>query len=123
MGEHDWIFHPLILFILLHYFQFLLHILIYAPRFELVTFATYLCRHQEVDVVGGAACYDWSNPTYGSPERDQAMILEALVLMGRDREAFEQARRVSQSLTAERSFTTQSTAYARLALRDRKSVV
>ena len=48
--------HPLILFILLHYFQFLLHILIYAPRFELVTFATYLCRHQEVDVIGGAAC-------------------------------------------------------------------
>ena len=56
MGGHDWIFHPLILFILLHYFQFLLHILIYAPRFELVTFATYLCRHQEVDVIGGAAC-------------------------------------------------------------------
>ena len=39
-AANDWIFHPLILFILLHYFQFLLHILIYAPRFELVTFTT-----------------------------------------------------------------------------------
>lgn len=62
------------------------------------------------------ATYDWSNPTYGSPERDQAMILEALVLMGRDREAFEQARRVSQSLTTSQEFATQSTAYALLAL-------
>ena len=60
--------------------------------------------------------YTWSNPTYGSPDRDMAMILETLVLMGRDREAFEQARRVSHNLTVERSFNTQSTAYALVAM-------
>ena len=45
-----------------------------------------------------------------------AMILEALVLMKRDREAFEQARSVSRSLELDRSLTTQSTACALAAL-------
>ena len=60
--------------------------------------------------------YAPSNPTYGSSDRDMAMILEALVLMKRDREAFEQARSVSRSLELDRSLTTQSTACALAAL-------
>ncbi|NDV47524.1 alpha-2-macroglobulin [Paludibacter sp. 221] len=54
--------------------------------------------------------------TYGSSIRDGAMILETLVLMGHMEEAFEQARVVSQSLSNETYFSTQSTAYALVAM-------
>ena len=60
--------------------------------------------------------YALSNSTYGSPDRDMAMILETLVLMGRNSEAFDVARRLSQNLIVERTFNTQSTAYALVAL-------
>ena len=49
---------------------------------------------------------------YGSYDRDESMILETLLLMGREREAFAQAQRVSQSLSREEWFSTQSTAFA-----------
>ena len=44
------------------------------------------------------------------------MILEALVLMGKDREAFTQAQKVSRNLSREKSFTTQSTAWSLVAM-------
>ena len=57
-----------------------------------------------------------SDVTYGSPERNEAMILETLILMGRQQEAWEQAKRVSQNLSREESFDTQSTAFALMAM-------
>ena len=60
--------------------------------------------------------YSLSNSTYGSSDRDEAMILEALVLMGKDKEAFVQAQKVSANLSNESYFTTQSTAYALMAM-------
>jgi uncharacterized protein YfaS (alpha-2-macroglobulin family) len=60
--------------------------------------------------------YSLSNSTYGSSDRDEALILEALVLMGKDAEAFMQAQKVSRNLTKERSFSTQSTAWSLVAM-------
>lgn len=60
--------------------------------------------------------YAFTNSTYGSSGRDEAMILEALVLLGHDREAFTQARKVSENLSRENYFTTQSSAYALMAM-------
>ena len=60
--------------------------------------------------------YSSNNPTFGSSDRDESMILEALVLMGKNDEAFKQAQKVSQNLKNERSFSTQSTAYAMVAM-------
>jgi uncharacterized protein YfaS (alpha-2-macroglobulin family) len=60
--------------------------------------------------------YSSNNQTYGSSERDEAMILETLVLMGRDKEAFKQAQKVSENLSHERYFSTQSTSYAMIAM-------
>lgn len=62
------------------------------------------------------APYALNNSTFGSSERDMAMILEAMVLMGKEKEAFEQARKVSANLSREQSFTTQSTAYSLVAM-------
>ncbi len=60
--------------------------------------------------------YSSNNPTYGSSERDEAIILEALVLMGKNEEAFRQAQKVSRNLTGESYFSTQSTAFAMTAM-------
>ena len=60
--------------------------------------------------------YSLSNSTYGSSDRDEALILETLVLMGKDKEAFAQAQKVSRNLSRENHFTTQSTAYALMAM-------
>lgn len=56
------------------------------------------------------------NTIYESPLRDEAMILETLVLMGRSNEALSQAQQVSQSLCSETYFSTQSTAFALMAM-------
>ena len=40
------------------------------------------------------------------------MILETLILMKRDRDALQQAKKVSQNLAQENWFSTQSTAFA-----------
>ena len=53
---------------------------------------------------------------YGSCDRDEAMILETLLLMGREREAFTQAQKVSKNLSREDWFSTQSTALALMAM-------
>jgi uncharacterized protein YfaS (alpha-2-macroglobulin family) len=60
--------------------------------------------------------YSSSNSSYGSSCRDEAMILETFILMGKDKEAFVQAEKVSKSLMREMYFTTQSTAYSLVAM-------
>jgi uncharacterized protein YfaS (alpha-2-macroglobulin family) len=60
--------------------------------------------------------YSLSNFTYGSSYRDDAMILETMVLIGNMQEAFKQARRVSGNLSGESYFSTQSTAFALVAM-------
>ncbi|MDL2309353.1 alpha-2-macroglobulin, partial [Bacteroidales bacterium OttesenSCG-928-C03] len=53
---------------------------------------------------------------YGSPIRDDAMILETMLLLGQDKEAFQQARRISEKMAKEYSFSTQSTAFGLMAM-------
>ena len=53
---------------------------------------------------------------YGSSDRDEAMVLETLLLMGRTEAAMEQARKVSENLAGETLFDTQSTSFALLAM-------
>jgi uncharacterized protein YfaS (alpha-2-macroglobulin family) len=60
--------------------------------------------------------YSANNASYGSPYRDEAMILETLILMGRDKDAFEYARKVAGHLSHEQSYSTQTTAYALVAM-------
>ncbi len=60
--------------------------------------------------------YSCNNATYGSSYRDEAMILETMVLTGNLPKAFEQAKRVSKNLASEYYFSTQSTAYSLLAM-------
>lgn len=60
--------------------------------------------------------YSSMNLIYGSSDRDEAMILETLILMKRDRDALQQAKKVSQNLTQENWFSTQSTAFALIAM-------
>ncbi|NDV65272.1 alpha-2-macroglobulin [Bacteroides sp. 224] len=60
--------------------------------------------------------YPSYNNVYGSYDRDEAMILETLVLMGQDEKAFEQAKKVSKNLSAANYFSTQSTAYSLMAM-------
>lgn len=54
--------------------------------------------------------------TFGSDVRDKAMILEAQVLLGHSDKALALARELSASLCAEQWMSTQSTAYALIAL-------
>ncbi len=54
--------------------------------------------------------------TYGSSDRDEAMILETLVQIGHIDEAFKQAQKVSRNLSREKYFSTQSTAYSLIAM-------
>lgn len=60
--------------------------------------------------------YSSANVVYGSSNRDEAMILETLILMNREKEALAQAKIVSGNLSAENSFDTQSTAFALMAM-------
>ena len=60
--------------------------------------------------------YSSMNQIYGSSDRDEAMILETLILMKRDRDALQQAKKVSQNLAQENWFSTQSTAFALMAM-------
>ena len=60
--------------------------------------------------------YSSMNVIYGSSDRDEAMILETLILMKRDRDALQQAKKVSQNLAQENWFSTQSTAFALMAM-------
>ena len=60
--------------------------------------------------------YSSMNLIYGSSDRDEAMILVTLILMKRDRDALQQAKKVSQNLAQENWFSTQSTAFALMAM-------
>ena len=60
--------------------------------------------------------YSSMNQIYGSSDRDEAMILETLILMNRDRDALQQAKVVSKNLSQEEWFSTQSTAFALMAM-------
>lgn len=61
--------------------------------------------------------YSSMNQIYGSSDRDEAMILETLLLMNRERDALQQAKVVSKNLSQENWFSTQSTAFALMAMR------
>lgn len=54
--------------------------------------------------------------TYGTALRDQAMALETLYLLGENERAAALAARVSEALTSDRWYSTQTTAYALLAI-------
>ncbi len=54
--------------------------------------------------------------TFGSSDRDEAMILQTMVLTGDMQNAFKQAQKVSKNLSRENQFSTQSTAFALVAM-------
>ncbi len=54
--------------------------------------------------------------TYGSQDRDNAMILEAMSVMNRKQEAITLAKQVSRSLSSSNWMSTQTTAYCLLAM-------
>jgi len=54
--------------------------------------------------------------TYGSEERDMAMIMETLVLMGKKSEAAEVLQKMSKALSSQSWMSTQTTAYCLLAV-------
>ena len=60
--------------------------------------------------------YSSMNQIYGSSDRDESMILETLILMNRERDALQQAKVVSKNLSQEDWFSTQSTAFALMAM-------
>ncbi len=60
--------------------------------------------------------YSSQNFIYGSSDRDEAMILETLLLMNREQAALQQAKKVSHNLSQESWFSTQSTAFALMAM-------
>ncbi len=60
--------------------------------------------------------YSYNNMTYGSSFRDNAMILETLLLLDNMQKAWVQAKIVSEALTNENYFSTQSTAFALIAM-------
>jgi uncharacterized protein YfaS (alpha-2-macroglobulin family) len=58
----------------------------------------------------------YSGYTYGTSERDEAMILQTMVLMGRLEQAFKQAQKIAKRLSQQSYFDTQSTAFALVAM-------
>lgn len=60
--------------------------------------------------------YSSQNFIYGSSDRDEAMILETLLLMNREQAALQQAKLVSRNLSQEDWFSTQSTAFSLMAM-------
>jgi uncharacterized protein YfaS (alpha-2-macroglobulin family) len=58
----------------------------------------------------------YSGYTYGSSERDEALILQSLVEIGRLDAAFTQAQKIAKKLSAQSYFDTQSTAFALMAM-------
>ncbi|MDR1455674.1 MAG: alpha-2-macroglobulin [Tannerella sp.] len=60
--------------------------------------------------------YSLNNAWYGSPTMDEALILETLLLLGMEKEAFLLAQKISRDLAGEYAFTTQTTAHALAAM-------
>jgi uncharacterized protein YfaS (alpha-2-macroglobulin family) len=67
------------------------------------------------DLTSGVEPYNKFSYSYGSVERDQAMILETMVLMGNKSEAFILLKELSKKMTSQRWMSTQTTAYCLLA--------
>jgi uncharacterized protein YfaS (alpha-2-macroglobulin family) len=66
--------------------------------------------------VQGNAVYHGSSNTYGSADRDDAIILDVLALLGVRENAFLMAKRISEAVNSERWMSTQTTAYCLLGL-------
>lgn len=64
----------------------------------------------------GVKKYDIDYYTFGSTERDEAMILETLCQMNKKNQAFAMLKEVSQNLSSRNYLSTQSTAYSLLAV-------
>jgi uncharacterized protein YfaS (alpha-2-macroglobulin family) len=62
------------------------------------------------------APYPLNNAWYGSPSMDEALILETLLLLGKEKEAFVLAQKISRELSGATFFTTQTTAHALAAM-------
>ncbi|MDR1675338.1 MAG: alpha-2-macroglobulin [Tannerella sp.] len=60
--------------------------------------------------------YSLNNAWYGSPSMDEALILETLLLLGKEKDAFLLAQKLSRNLSEETFFTTQTTAHALVAM-------
>lgn len=60
--------------------------------------------------------YTYNYYTYGSGDRDQAMILEALSLMGKKQQAYAQIKKVAGFLASKNWLSTQTTAYGLVAI-------
>ncbi|MDR2057125.1 MAG: alpha-2-macroglobulin [Dysgonamonadaceae bacterium] len=58
----------------------------------------------------------YSSYTYGSSERDESLILQALIEMGRMDAAFKQAQKIAKKLSKQTYFDTQSTAFALMSM-------
>jgi uncharacterized protein YfaS (alpha-2-macroglobulin family) len=71
-----------------------------------------LVRNADVEV----SPYRELSNTFGSDLRDKAMILEVLVLMGRHADAFPLIKEISSQLSSDRPLSTQTAAYALLAM-------
>ena len=86
--------------------------------------AYYLAGQQKIaeDMVVGLATFvgldgNYRNSyTYGSADRDDAMILEAMSIMGKRNEALTLSKKISGALTDNRWMSTQTTAYCLMAM-------
>jgi len=86
--------------------------------------AYYLAGQKQIaeDMVSGLSTYVGTNGnytnsyTYGSVDRDQAMILESMSIMGKKNEALTLSKKISNSLTDQRWMSTQTTAYCLMAM-------
>ena len=58
----------------------------------------------------------YSHYYYGSPERNRAMALETLILLGQKQKAFEMANKLAKSMSANQWMSTQTTAYSLYAM-------
>ena len=65
---------------------------------------------------GSVKAYTSDNSTYGSSLRDEAMILETMILTDQRKEAFQQARLIARQLQGENYYNTHSSAYAIMAI-------
>ena len=57
------------------------------------------------------ATYNGSSDTYGSADRDNAIVLDVLTLLGNKENAFLMAKQISEAMNANRWMSTQTTAY------------
>jgi uncharacterized protein YfaS (alpha-2-macroglobulin family) len=63
-----------------------------------------------------ADAYKHFNHTYGSAERDEAMILETLLLLNKRSEAYKLLQKIARRLSSDQWYSTQTTAYSLLAV-------